>query len=276
MLRKEEEHREILNTYIISLSTRNCIKCDEKVVLYGQNMVRCKNKMCKYRYSLFKNTPFYSCKVEITTYFKVIDLFLNFVPLELIHRITMLSKERIGKMINNFNHYDIFLNYLGNVSLGGTGNIIEIDESKFGKRKYNRGHKVEGVWIFGAVERTTRRILLVPVYNRSRCLLEFIMFRYIKPYTIIFSDCWKSYSRLKNFFFGHKTVNHSKEFVNRIENVHTNTIEGNWSGIKRNIPIRNRTRGLINIYLLRFMLYRNNKNTMLRDLMLISLIHKFD
>ena len=35
--------------------------------------------------------------------------------------------------------------------------IIEIDETKLGKRKYNRGHRVEGVWILCGVERTEAR-----------------------------------------------------------------------------------------------------------------------
>ncbi|KAG0439710.1 hypothetical protein DMUE_2243, partial [Dictyocoela muelleri] len=50
----------------------------------------------------------------------------------------------------------------------GEGVIVEIDESKFGKRKYHRGHRVEGVWVFGMMERFgDRRIILVPIENRN-------------------------------------------------------------------------------------------------------------
>ena len=33
--------------------------------------------------------------------------------------------------------------------IGGPGKRVQIDESKFGKRKKNRGHGVEGQWVFG-------------------------------------------------------------------------------------------------------------------------------
>ena len=32
---------------------------------------------------------------------------------------------------------------------------VKIDESKFVKRKYNRGRVVDGHWVFGGMERTT-------------------------------------------------------------------------------------------------------------------------
>jgi transposase-like protein len=132
----------------------------------------------------------------------------------------------------------------GNNRIGGPGIIVEIDESKFGKRKYHRGHHVEGVWVVGAVERTPeRRVFAVPVENRSMETLMGIILEHIEPGSIIYSDCWKGYStdELSAFDFGNEVVNHSQHFVDPVTGVHTNTIEGTWNGIKINIPPRHRS-----------------------------------
>ena len=41
--------------------------------------------------------------------------------------------------------------------LGGEGKIVQIDESKFWKRKYHRGHHVEGQWVFSSIEQDSRK-----------------------------------------------------------------------------------------------------------------------
>ena len=40
------------------------------------------------------------------------------------------------------------VNYLEwDEKIGGEGKRVQIDESKFGKRKYHKGHRVEGQWV---------------------------------------------------------------------------------------------------------------------------------
>jgi hypothetical protein len=57
--------------------------------------------------------------------------------------------------------YDAFI--VNGKALGGPGKTVEIDESKFGRRKHYRGHRVEGQWVFGGIERESGRVFMVPV-----------------------------------------------------------------------------------------------------------------
>ena len=117
--------------------------------------------------------------------------------------------------------------------LGGPGAIVELDESKFGKRKYNRGHRVEGVCVFGMVERTPRRaIRLFEVEKRDARTLCKLVKENVAQGTAIYTDKWKGYTALNTLGFNHQTVNHSENFKDPNTGVHTNTIEGNWAGIK--------------------------------------------
>jgi hypothetical protein len=53
--------------------------------------------------------------------------------------------------------------------LGAPGVIVE-STSKFGKRKYDRGHHFEGQLVFGGYERGTGRTFMVPVEDQLiRC-----------------------------------------------------------------------------------------------------------
>ncbi|CAK1590987.1 unnamed protein product [Parnassius mnemosyne] len=36
--------------------------------------------------------------------------------------------------------------------IGGPGKVVQIDESKFGKGKYNKGRHIEGHWVLGLIE----------------------------------------------------------------------------------------------------------------------------
>ena len=59
--------------------------------------------------------------------------------------------------------------------LSGPGVVVEVDESKFGKRKFNTGRLVDGTWVFGGFERGSKRCFFVPVPSRGAdVLLEVI------------------------------------------------------------------------------------------------------
>ena len=80
--------------------------------------------------------------------------------------------------------------------LGGEGKVVEIDEAKFGRRKYHRGARVDGVWVFGVVERrsddgeTTSRMKFAIVPRRTEELLVGLIMRWVEPGTQIISDKW--------------------------------------------------------------------------------------
>ena len=60
---------------------------------------------------------------------------------------------------------------MDNEPIGGVGKIIEIDESKFGKRKYYCGRCVDGVWVFGEIEQGSKKCFLVTIEDRSTATL---------------------------------------------------------------------------------------------------------
>ena len=51
--------------------------------------------------------------------------------------------------------------------IGGPGVAVEIDESVFTRRKYNRGRMVMEQWVFGGIDTTTKQGFLVPVDQRN-------------------------------------------------------------------------------------------------------------
>ena len=128
------------------------------------------------------------------------------------------------------------------IAIGGPGTIVEIDESKFGKRKYNRGRWVEGHWVFGGIERGTTHSFMAVVPDRSAATLLPIIQTYIRPGTLIISDEWRAYCRIPSLGYTHQTVNHSQNFVDPTTGAHTNSIEGYWSCVKRQL----RKQGVMN------------------------------
>ena len=111
---------------------------------------------------------------------------------------------------------------------------VEVDETYVGgKKKGKRGRGSENKTpVFGAVQRKGR-LSITPVENTKRKTLEPIIHKRVKGGSHIMSDEWWTYTKLDKDY-KHSVVKHKhKEYVRG--DVHTNTIEGAWSHLKRSM-----------------------------------------
>ena len=160
----------------------------------------------------------------------------GFTHSEVMHELK-LSKKTVMEWFMFFRESCIYSVMEQSEQIGGNGVEVEIDESKFGKRKYHCGHKVEGQWVFGGCEKYNKhKIFMILVHNRKATTLLPLIKKWIAPGSIIHSDCWKAYSGLTKIGYTHVTVNHSKEFVNRDNAACTNAIESDWRHAKVHMP----------------------------------------
>lgn len=237
-----------------------CDKCGAKARLIkkGGNRAICTWKWCKNKFDIWKNTLFYRAKIKKKIILRILEFWMQKASYDVISYQFRISRNGLWKIFKKVSRILVPRYYDAAKEIGGFDTIVEVDESKFGKRKYNRGRHVEGVWVLGMVEKTgLRRIKLVVVDDRSKETLSRVLRNNVSSDSVIYTDCWKGYNGLNETFGGHGTVNHSIGFKDEETGIHTNTIEGNWSGVKLQVPLRGRSRDKINLYLVRYMLLRN-------------------
>lgn len=193
---------------------------------------------------MFKGTFFQNAKVPINLILFIGYLWFQRATWSQICNIIGVSEEVTTNYIGFYRQLVSLSLDEEDTIIGGDGIVVEIDETKFGKRKYNRGHRVDGFWVFGGVERTPeRKFFSVRVPDRSAITLSELIMRHILPGSIIHSDCWAAYGEISNLVvegtedpaFTLRQVNHYNEFVTS-DGIHTNTIEGTWWALKRHIP----------------------------------------
>ena len=104
--------------------------------------------------------------------------------------------------------------------LGGPNKTVEIDESKFGRCKYHRGHPVKDQRVFGGVEHEYGRTFLVPVPDRNADTLTGVIRSWIEPGTMLI-DCLAAYQDIGSHGYTQLIVNHSISFINPDTGDHT-------------------------------------------------------
>lgn len=217
---------------------------------------RCHNrgcKKCQSYVSIRDGTLFDGSKLSIGTTLKLLVLFAGGCTSyeSLRHECvddcdTELSQETISDWLTYFREIQLeALVRHSSGKIGGENCVVEVDESKFGRRKYNRGRVVEGQWVVGGICRETGEIFIAmcPENKRDAATLLQIIDDHVWENSTIITDCWKAYEGLDESKWRHLTVNHSQNFVDPSSGAHTQSIENTWWQLKRNLPSTHAGRG---------------------------------
>ena len=114
--------------------------------------------------------------------------------------------------------------------LSGT---VEVDETYFGGRKVMNEKMTNKSAVMGMVERKGRiRIKKIP--NRETHIILNNLKNNVARGSQLMTDEWNAYKKTPKFGYYHKGIKHGKKHY-VAGDIHTNTIEGFWSQLKRSI-----------------------------------------
>lgn len=219
-----------------------------------------KRRLCRYAVTLNKGTFFARTKLSYGCITKFIYFWLDSLQLSLISDYSAINAQHTAVDWASFCREVCYDDLVTNKKpIGGVGRTVELDESKFGKRKYHRGKRVEGQWVFGGFERETGCSFMVPVERRDVETLIPLIEEWVLPGTTIITDCWKTYDCMNKDMYTHLKVNHSINFKDPETGAHTNSIEGSWAHAKRSIPGSGRRKHFMPGYLAKYMFLRRCK-----------------
>ena len=217
-------------------STVDCSKCNTTCRLVPRkdsHAWRCPRKGCQAVVSIGDDSFFSGSHLKLNEILSITYWWSRKTTVNTVIHETGHSSKSIVDWYNF--HRDVCAQYFIDhpVQIGGPGKVVEIDESKFGRRKYHRGRYQDGHWIFGGVERGSGDAFMVEVSDRSAQTLLPIIQQYVRPGTTVLSDEWRAYSRIPTLGMTHQTVNHSLHFVDPATGAHTQEIESTWAATKR-------------------------------------------
>ncbi|KAG8238886.1 hypothetical protein J437_LFUL017603 [Ladona fulva] len=152
----------------------------------GRNSVYiCSEKNCRRISSITTGSILSHFHVSPEKILAILIGWINKYPVDVIRRDVGLHRSTVGKIVQAFR--DLICVWLQGESsqIGGPGHTVEIDESAFGRRKYNRGRLIKTKWVLGGIDRDTRETFLSVIDRRDASNLNEAIMRYVRRGTTI-------------------------------------------------------------------------------------------
>lgn len=193
-----------------------------------------------YRFSAIAGTIFENTKKPLRDWFRVAHLMLS-------------SKKRMSALqiqrMMGFGSYETAHSMCHKIRVSliapeeKLGGIVEVDETFIGGKAYNkhggrsgggRGGLGSGkIPVVGAISRKGNVVTRVISTVSAEVLTKFVMDSVSDKVSLIVTDEWTGYRHVKKLY-PHQVIKHTAgEYV--VGAIHTNTIEGFWSILKRGI-----------------------------------------
>ena len=206
---------------------RKCPRCRRELQLRSEPrhdhktpvVFRCHNKNCKKQYISIRDGSFFdNSNLSVEQVLLIVYVFSAKITSyeQIIHECQLSSESQLSKAtVADWLSFcrEVCLETIARETpklIGGLGLTVEVDESKFGKRKYNKGRLVKGQWVIGGICRETGDIFLAvcPENKRDASTLIDIIERHVNKDSTVITDCWWAYDQLDEDGWHHLTVNH--------------------------------------------------------------------
>ncbi len=220
-----------------------------------------------YRFSVYVGTIFENTNYPLRTWFKVLHLMLTSkkgISALQIHRMIGSGSYRTAwymchRLRAGMNDPD-FRQLMG---------IVEVDETYIGgKRRYQHKDKKDPhgwgqrgkIPVIGAISRKGNVVARMVEHADQPTYEKFVREAVSDRVSLVSTDEAAGYRRLRKLGYPHETVDHKAEEWVR-GNVHTNTIEGFWSLLKRGVvgTYHKVSKKYLPLYLAEFQFRHNNR-----------------
>ncbi len=234
----------------------------------------CKSPACLkesrtgYRFSLYVGTIFENTNYPLRTWFRVLYLMLSSKK--------GMSALQIHRMIGSGSYRTAW--YIAHRLRAGLADpefrklvgVVEVDETFIGGKDHNRhwnkksgssGASALKHSIVGAISRKGNVVCRLIERTDERTLTNFVRETVSDKVQLLATDEWSSYQNLSDDGYRHRVIRHSDRVYVR-GNVHTNSIEGFWSLLKRGVvgTYHNVSRKYLPLYLNEFVFRFNNRH----------------